>query len=258
MQKAHQNINWENLPSTNTPLNQTNLNSMDQAIDVIDDRVVAFDTSKANESDMLISFKNITFNQATGTFTFTRFNNTTVEVDTGLEKMAVNFDYDDDPTSAHYQQLIITLEDGTVKYVDMSALITQYEFQATPTINPVISGGKVQMNIINGSITGEKLQPDYLADITVQAQDAAASAQTATAYATESESWAVGGTGTREDEDTDNSKYYADQAAEKVAELLQAFGVSVVQSILVFGSTFLESFDLDVSGTTLVISNLNP
>lgn len=258
MQKAHVNINWENLPSTNTPLNQTNLNAMDQSIDTIDDRVVAFDTSKANESDMLIAFKNITYDRATGTFTFTKFNNTTITVDTDLEKMAVNFDYDDDPTSAHYQELIITLEDGTVKYVDMSALITEYEFETSATIQPTLSNGKVRMDIINGSITGSKLQPNYLADITVQAQNAAVSAQTATAKATESESWAVGGTGTRVDEDTDNSKYYANQAAETVAELLQAFGISVVGGILIFGAVFLESFDIAVSGTTLVISDLTP
>lgn len=43
MNKAHTNVNWENLPSTNTPLNQQNLNQMDHAIDEIDDRVIVHD-----------------------------------------------------------------------------------------------------------------------------------------------------------------------------------------------------------------------
>lgn len=43
MNKAHTNVNWENLPSTNTPLNQQNLNKMDNAIDVIDNRVIVHD-----------------------------------------------------------------------------------------------------------------------------------------------------------------------------------------------------------------------
>lgn len=43
MNKAHSNINWKNLPSTNTPLNQQNLNAMDAAIDTIDDRVIVHD-----------------------------------------------------------------------------------------------------------------------------------------------------------------------------------------------------------------------
>lgn len=40
MQKVYQRINWENDPSTNTPINEDNLNKMDYAIDQIDERVV--------------------------------------------------------------------------------------------------------------------------------------------------------------------------------------------------------------------------
>ena len=40
MQKIYSRINWENTPSTETPLNETNLNRIDAALDVIDDRVV--------------------------------------------------------------------------------------------------------------------------------------------------------------------------------------------------------------------------
>ena len=87
MQKAHQNVNWENLPSTNTPLNQTNLNSMDQAIDTIDDRVVAFDTSKANQTDMLVAVKDVRLNTSTGVITIEFFNGTTRTIDTAMEKI---------------------------------------------------------------------------------------------------------------------------------------------------------------------------
>ena len=41
MQKVYQRINWENDPSTNTPINEDNLNKMDYTIDKLDDRVVA-------------------------------------------------------------------------------------------------------------------------------------------------------------------------------------------------------------------------
>ena len=40
MQKIYSRIEWENEPSTETPLNEDNLNRMDSAIDVIDTRVV--------------------------------------------------------------------------------------------------------------------------------------------------------------------------------------------------------------------------
>ena len=46
MNKAYQRINFENAPSTNTPINATNLNKMDKAINDIDDRVVEFANTK--------------------------------------------------------------------------------------------------------------------------------------------------------------------------------------------------------------------
>ena len=223
-------------------------------MDTIDDRVVIFDTSKADQTDLLIDIKNVTFNPATGTFTFERQNGTTITIDTDLEKVVTNFDYDDDPTSPHYQSLVLTLDDGTVKYVDMAALVTEYDFITSDTIQPQINNGQVRMNVINGSITGEKLQPNYLADITTQAQAAAQSATASASSALLSQSWAEGDTGARQDEDTRNSKYYADLAAETVAELLAAFGISVVGERLIFGATFEEQYEIEVSGTSLIIS----
>lgn len=41
MQKVYSRRNWENSPSTNTPLGENNLNAMDYAIDEIDNRVVS-------------------------------------------------------------------------------------------------------------------------------------------------------------------------------------------------------------------------
>lgn len=41
MQKVYVRRNWENSPSTSTPLGENNLNAMDYAIDVIDTRVVS-------------------------------------------------------------------------------------------------------------------------------------------------------------------------------------------------------------------------
>jgi hypothetical protein len=256
MQKAHdasKNNFWRNFPNINTPITQDELNRNETTVDVIDDRVVAFDTSKANQTDLLQTFKDVEFDDETGIFTFTRWNGTTFEVDTPLEKVVTNFDYDDDPQSAHYQNLVLTLEDGTVKYIDMSALVTEYDFVTSDTIQPQVNNGQVRMNVINGSITGEKLEPNYLANITVQAQAAAQSATASASSALLSQSWAEGDTGARQDEDTRNSKYYADLAAETVAELLAAFGISVVGEKLIFGATFEEQYDIEVSGTSLII-----
>lgn len=257
MQKAHDssyNNYWRNYPNISTPIVQDQLNRNESTVDEIDDRVVAFDTTKANQSDLLNCVANVTFSPSTGTFTFTKQNGTTVIIDTDLEKVVTNFDYDDDPTSPHYQSLVLTLDDGTVKYVDMSALVTEYDFASSTTIQPTITSGTVKMDVIDGSITGQKLQPNYLADITTQAEHAAASATASADSATLSESWAIGGTGTRQDEDTRNSKYYADLAEETVAELLAAFGIEVIGTRLVFGATFEETYEIEVTGKKLVIT----
>lgn len=260
MQKAHDssyNNYWRNYPNISTPIVQDQLNRIESTVDTIDDRVVSFDTTKANETDMLIAIKSVTLDEVTGIFTFTKFNGTTFQIDTALEKVVTNFDYDDDPESLHYQSLVLTLEDGTVKYVDMSALITQYEFNDTPTIRFTINAnGIVSANVIDGSITAEKLQPNYLADITTQANNASQSATASSNSATLSQSWAEGNTGTREGEDTNNSKYFADRASDIVAQLLAAFGISVVGTRLVFGSAFEENYNITVSGTQLQITEI--
>ena len=219
MNKCHVNINWVN--DTTPAINDTNLNYMDGCIDILDDRVITLDMTKAEQSDLLTCVAGISYNTGTGIMTITLKDGTTTTIDTGLSKLSVNFDYDDDPTSPHYEQIIIEMADGTFKYVDLSALITQFEFGNTDTIAfTVDNNGHVTASVRDGSITGAKLQPNYLADVTAQANAASASATTATSKATLAESYAVGGTGTRPGEDTDNAKYYKEQAAAIAAQQL--------------------------------------
>lgn len=179
MQKAYQRIDWENYPSENTPLNETNLNKMDVALNEIDNRLINHDTTKLNVTVANDMVKEVSFDEATGIFTITKLNGSAVAINTNLEKLAVNFVYD-----RTNQQLVITLDDGTKQYVDMSAILTQYEFVESDTIYfEITTDGNVKASIKNGSITPEMLRPDYLADIKVQAEIAT---QKATEAATQS------------------------------------------------------------------------
>lgn len=54
MQKIYQRINWENLPSEKTPLDEINLNKMDKAIDDLDDRIIAVDNAVTNTGGVQI------------------------------------------------------------------------------------------------------------------------------------------------------------------------------------------------------------
>jgi len=54
MQKIYKRINWENLPSEKTPLDEINLNKMDKAIDDLDDRIIAVDNAVTNTGGVQI------------------------------------------------------------------------------------------------------------------------------------------------------------------------------------------------------------
>lgn len=207
MQKAYNMLNWENKPSIKTPINEKNLNDLSKGVDEIDNRVIALDANKATKTEVSTLIADIAWNESTGVITFTRKNGATLTLDTKLEKLAVNFAYDQEN-----ERLVITLDDGTKQYVDMSALITQYEFLESDTIAFVLENGKVRAVLKEGSVEEKHLRPDYLADIKVETAASGANASAAESSATKSQSYAVGGTGTRENEDVDNSRYYYQQA----------------------------------------------
>ncbi len=175
MNKAYERINWENYPSEKTPLNEDNLNKIDVALDEVDNRVVAQETTKLDKATANTMVKDVAFDETTGIFTITFLNGVTKTLDTKLEKIATNFHYD-----YATQKLILTLVDGTTQEIDMKALITQYEFENSAYISwTITSDGKIKADIINGSITADKLQPNFLADVTLQANNAKTSEQNA-------------------------------------------------------------------------------
>lgn len=174
MQKIYSRINWENFPSEKTAVNESNLNKMDLAIDNLDDRVVAMDASKVDLTKANELVKEILWDESNGTLTVVKMNGSQAVIDTKLEKLAVNFKY-----NPQTQQLVITLDDGTTQNVDLSALITEYEFTDSDTIAFEITDGKVKAIVKNGSITEDKLQPNFLADIKVESAKAVNSATNA-------------------------------------------------------------------------------
>jgi hypothetical protein len=229
MNKTYGRINWENYPSDETPLNESNLNKIDVATDEIDNRVITLDTTKATKAEVSTLVQDVAFEEKTGIITITKKNGSKIMIDTQMEKIAVNFSY-----NAETQQIILTLIDGTKQYIDLAALITQYEFLDSDTVAfSIDSAGKVSAIVKEASIQEKHLRPDYLADIKVEAAKAqasqlaaaksesnakasetaaAASESNAAASATKAQSYAVGGTNSRTGEDTDNAKYYSQQA----------------------------------------------
>ena len=174
MQKIYSRTYWENFPSEKTAIDAMRLNNMEAGIDNLDDRVVAMDASKVDLTKATELVEEILWDESNGTLTVVKMNGSRAVIDTKLEKLAVNFTY-----NPQTQQLVITLDDGTVQNVDLSALITEYEFLDSDTIAFEITDGKVKAIVKNGSITEDKLQPNFLADIKVESAKAVASAKSA-------------------------------------------------------------------------------
>lgn len=151
---------------------------------------------KADKADTDLHFKAIGFDAATGTFTFTRENGTSVEVDTALEKVAVNFTYD-----ATTEELVLTLADGSTQRISLAALISAFDFVDSSTVAFGVSGGTVTAQVKAGSITDEMLSTalvDYLEGLVSDAESseiaAAGSAQSAAGAAEDSEAAAASAT----------------------------------------------------------------
>ena len=179
-QKIYSREHWENFPSEKTAINRDRLNNIEGGIDAIDDRVCALDTTKVDLAKANELVKEILWDESNGTLTVVKMNGSKAVIDTKLEKLAVNFTY-----NPQAQQLIITLDDGTVQNVDLSALLTEYEFTDSDTIAFAIgSDGKVSAIVKEGSIGEKHLRPDYLADIKVESAKAVNSATNAKASET--------------------------------------------------------------------------
>ena len=163
MNKVYTRIIWENFPSEKSPLNEANLNRMDLALDNIDNRVIEMNSTKVSVEQANKLVKEIRYDETTGKIEVEKMNGSIAVIDTKLEKLAVNFSYD-----STNQKLVIILDDGTKQYVDLSELITEYEFQDGEIVYFIVKDGKVCADIKDGSIPEEKLRPNFLADIKVQ------------------------------------------------------------------------------------------
>ena len=215
LSKLYSRIFWKNYPSTESPLDEVDLNRLDAAIDGIDDRLIQVDTVKFDKTSASGLLAEVALNSETGDLTLTYYSGSKKVIHTNLAKIAVNISYD-----AVNERLVLHMPDGTDTYVDMSALITQFEFLDSDTIAfEVTADGKVKAGIRTGSVTEDMLRPNFLADVKVQAAKAeksatqAASSETGAAYdAKLAQSYSVGGSGVREGDATDNARYYREQA----------------------------------------------
>ena len=167
-QKIYSREYWENFPSEKTAINKNRLNNIEGGIDAIDDRVCALDTTKVDLTKANELVKEILWDESNGTLTVVKMNGSRAVIDTKLEKLAVNFSFDE-----ANQRLVIILDDGSKQYVDLSAFVTPLEFKDGDIIYfSVVDGNLVSAGIKDGTISEEKLRPNFLADIKIKVGEA--------------------------------------------------------------------------------------
>ena len=103
------------------------------------------DVLQISEANSLV--KNLTLNNSNGTFTITKYDNSSFTIDTKLEKIVTNFAYEHST-----QDLIFTLDDGTIIRVSLSALVDTYTSSNTDTISVSINNHVITASIRSGSI----------------------------------------------------------------------------------------------------------
>ena len=115
---------------------------------------------------------------------------------------------------------MLELADGEQIVIDLTRFV--YSVASTATISMQISDRTITANVVDGSITLDKLEQSVMSTLRQYMLDAQTAATSAGQYYTGSQSWAVGGTGSRDGEDTNNSKYYS-QLAKNEADRAESY-----------------------------------
>ena len=139
---------------------------------------------KASTTTVSGMIASVDFDTQTGVFTFTEQGGTVHTFDTALEQVVTNWDYDEQT-----QKLVLTLESGETKNIDLSAFVTINEFMDSDTIAFSVNGAKVSANIKQGSITDSMFESSLLTAIQAYAQSCQSNAQTASAAASNAGSY---------------------------------------------------------------------
>lgn len=140
---------WKNEPSQETPINRFHLLKIENGIKEADNRIVQLDAKKAEQSLVNTMVKDVSLDTTTGILTVTLQNGTTKTYDLDIEKVVTNFDINDK------NELVLTLADGTQKVIDLTRFV--YSVDSTATIAMKIMNRIMTAEIVDGSVTMQKL-----------------------------------------------------------------------------------------------------
>ena len=248
---VYSRIFWKNKREGGTPLNEANLNTSDIALKEIDNRILELRDAKFNSEDANGLVKDWNIDAATGIITVTWQNNTTEIYDLNIEKIPVNFEMSQDGI------ITMTTEDGSEYTADIKSVIPIYSFVGSATINVVSSVGEngekvFTFSVVDGSIDGTKLNPDYLAEINTSVNSAQSSEQKSLEYSLLSKEYAEQSKASAESIGVANLEHTGIVRPDGVTITIDENGViSVISS----GGVTAESTSFDNSETVIVKSD---
>ena len=177
MNKLYSRIIWQNFPSENTALNESNLNRMDLGLDNLDNRVIEMDATKVNKEVANSLVQSWSMDESTGIITITHLDGSKDMFDLNIEKIPVDFKLSEDGI------LTMTTDDGSKFKANIGAMIPVLAFEDSDEIVVSASGSGVNktylFSIKAGSVTEDKLQPNFLADVKTEVAKAKVSQESA-------------------------------------------------------------------------------
>ena len=94
--KQYVRVNWKNKPSTATPLDEVNLNNMDNFLNVVDNTLIQFEAQKLNIATANSMIASLTIDTDSGIITAKQLDGTTFTWDLNIEKIPVSFSLSED------------------------------------------------------------------------------------------------------------------------------------------------------------------
>ena len=217
---------------------------LDNIVDDLANRYTKDESNALVEAETKDLVADIGIDLVTGAITVTKKDGTSTTIDTALEKVPVVFEFETDEVADKYYLKIVNT-DGTVSRTEVTNLMNQYTFQSsstimfavshdgtTTTVSAEILGKSITLamladevsNFINQSVASVSANRTVVESAKVEVLNASKTVtdnlalsitakDMAVQYGNLSQSYAVGGTNSRVGEDTDNSSYYARQAA---------------------------------------------
>lgn len=177
MNKLYSRIIWQNFPSENTALNESNLNRMDLGLDNLDNRVIEMDATKVNKEVANSLVQSWSMDESTGIITITHLDGSKDMFDLNIEKIPVDFKLSENGI------LTMTTDDGSKFTANIGAMIPVLTFDDSDEIVVSASGSGVNktysFSIKAGSVTEDKLQQNFLADVKTEVAKAHASQESA-------------------------------------------------------------------------------